>query len=115
MPRGRARRAVQTDSETEIHVPGMNLTRDEARERASHLTVSSYDVSLDLTAGEETFGSRTVVHFSSSRPGTDTFLDLVAPVVSRVVLNGQELDVATAADGTRVRLPSLAADNEVFM
>jgi aminopeptidase N len=99
----------------EIHVPGMNLTRDEARERAAHLTVSSYDVSLDLTAGDETFGSRTVVRFSSTQPGGDTFLDLVAPVVHRVVLNGIELDVATVADGARVLLPSLAAENEVVV
>ncbi|WP_461024303.1 aminopeptidase N [Thalassiella azotivora] len=93
----------------------MNLTREEARERASHLAVSSYDVQLDLTAGDETFGSRTVVRFSSSRPGSSTFVDLVAPAVHRVVLNGTELDVAQVVDGARIALTDLAADNELLV
>ncbi len=94
-------------------MPGMNLTREEARERASHLTVASYDVHLDFTTGDETFVSRTRVRFDSSRPGSGTFIDLVAPRVRRVVLNGVALDPAEVADGIRVRLPALAADNEL--
>ena len=41
-----------------------NLTRDEARERARLLTVQSYQVDLDLTGGETTFGSVTTVRFT---------------------------------------------------
>jgi aminopeptidase N len=96
-------------------MPGTNLTRAEARERAAHISVSSYDVSLDLTAGDETFTSTTVVHFDSSRPGSGTFIDLVAPRVRRVVLNGTNLDPATVAGDGRVQLPGLAARNELLV
>ncbi|HEX5510710.1 MAG TPA: aminopeptidase N [Actinomycetales bacterium] len=93
----------------------MNLTRDEARERAAHLSVSSYEIDLDLTVGEETFGSTTTVRFSSNRPGSNTFIDLVAPSVRRVLLNGTELDPAEVADGTRVQLPSVQEENELVV
>jgi aminopeptidase N len=91
----------------------MNLTRDEARERARRLTVASYDVTLDLTVDQPTFRSTTLVRFSCTEPGSATFIDLVAPRVLEVVLNGEHLDVDTVADGTRVQLPALAADNEL--
>ncbi|MEO7744755.1 MAG: aminopeptidase N, partial [Actinomycetota bacterium] len=92
-------------------MPGMNLTREEARERASHLTVTSYDVQLDLTSSEQTFRSETVVSFSSSTPGASTFIDLVARTVHSVELNGRALDPAVVADGIRIQLDDLAADN----
>jgi aminopeptidase N len=91
----------------------MNLTRDEARERARRLTVASYDVTLDLTVDQPTFRSTTLVRFSCTEPDSATFIDLVAPRVLEVVLNGEHLDVDTVADGTRVQLPALAADNEL--
>ena len=59
-------------------MPGENLTRDEARTRAGLLSVDSYEVTLDLTTGDETFGSDTVVRFSAE-PGAETFIDLIAP------------------------------------
>ncbi len=96
-------------------MPGMNLTREEARKRAAHLSVSSYDVNLDFTAGEETFSSITIVRFGSSQPRGGTFIDLVAPQVRRVVLNGKALEVAEVADGVRVQLPGLAAENELLI
>ena len=46
----------------------MNLTRDEAAERAAHLAVQSYDVTLDVTTGPEVFRSTTVLRFTSDRP-----------------------------------------------
>ncbi|PWV57573.1 aminopeptidase N [Nocardiopsis sp. L17-MgMaSL7] len=90
-----------------------NLTRDEAKERARILGVDSYAVELDLTTGDETFRSTTVVRFSSSEPGARTFVDLAAPRVSSAVLNGRELDVAELFDGERLTLPDLAAENEL--
>ena len=39
-------------------MPGKNLTRDEARERAELLSVATYDVALDLTTGPSTFRTR---------------------------------------------------------
>jgi aminopeptidase N len=91
----------------------MNLTRDEARERARILRVASYDVTLDLGVDQSTFGSTSVVRFSCSEPGAATFIDLVAPSVREVELNGEALDVEQVADGTRVQLPALAAENEL--
>ncbi|MGH3341848.1 MAG: aminopeptidase N [Carbonactinosporaceae bacterium] len=94
-------------------MPGMNLTREEARERARLLTVDSYEVALDLTASETTFPSTTVIRFSCSEPGTATFVDLAAHQVHEITLNGKAVDPATAYDGARVTLESLAADNEL--
>ncbi|WP_434582174.1 aminopeptidase N [Carbonactinospora thermoautotrophica] len=94
-------------------MPGMNLTRDEARERARLLAVDSYDIQLDLTTSEETFASTTVVRFGCREPGASTFIDLVAPAVREITLNGRAPDPATVFDGTRIRLAELAADNEL--
>jgi aminopeptidase N len=92
-------------------VPGMNLTHEEARERAAMIAVTSYDVSLDVTTGPETFAARTVVRFTCSSPGSSTFIDLVARTVHSATLNGRQLDPAEVFDGVRLELPELAEDN----
>jgi aminopeptidase N len=92
-------------------VPGENLTRDEARERARVLDVDTYTVDLDLTTGDETFISDTTIRFSAEE-GADTFVDLIAPRVRSITLNGTEVDIATFAD-SRIELHELAADNEL--
>jgi aminopeptidase N len=95
-----------------------NLTRDEARERARHLTVSSYDVQLDLTdgsgetPGETTFRSRTVIRFTSSDPSSDTYVDLTALSLTSATLNGVAVQ---DFDGNRLQLTGLAADNELVV
>jgi aminopeptidase N len=91
-----------------------NLTRNEARERARLLTVQSYQVDLDLTAGETTFASATTVRFTCSNPGSDTFIDLTAPEVTEIVLNGTAVD-AGAFDGNRITLTGLAESNELLV
>jgi aminopeptidase N len=93
----------------------MNVTRDEAQARARLLDVTSYDVELDLTVGETTFGSATTARFRCSEPGASTFVDLVAHEVTSIVLNGRELDPAAVYDGARIRLDDLAADNELVV
>ncbi|GII55601.1 aminopeptidase [Planotetraspora thailandica] len=91
-----------------------NLTRDEARERARLLTVQSYGVELDLTEGEDRFESITTVHFTSTRPGADTFIDLHGAHVRKIVLNGADLDPASYdAEKGRIPLPGLAEHNEL--
>jgi aminopeptidase N len=96
-------------------VPGTNLTRDEAARRASILRIERYDVDLDLTAGTtgdaDTFRTTTVVAFACTEPDVSTFIELVSTRVHTVELNGVALDPATVADGTRIALASLAADN----
>jgi aminopeptidase N len=91
----------------------MNLTRDEARERARILSVEDYVVDLDLTTGEKTFASTTVVRFSCGEPGASSFADLVAPAVHEITLNGRSLDPGTAFDGCRIALDDLRAENEL--
>ncbi|GAA1340436.1 aminopeptidase N [Arthrobacter roseus] len=95
-------------------MPGMNLTRTEAQERANLLNVESYDVFLDLTRGDTIFGSTTVVRFSAST-GASTFIDAVTSAVHRVTLNGVELDPADVSDGVRIRLDNLASSNELVV
>lgn len=93
-------------------MPGMNLTRAEASERAELIAVESYDVSLDLTRGGQIFGSTTTVKFSAT-PGSSTFIDAVTRSVHSVTLNGKSLDPATVADGVRIQLPGLEEHNEL--
>ena len=90
-----------------------NLTRTEARERAGLINVATYEVSLDLTGGETTFRSRTLTRFTCSRPGASTFVELSAPTVISITLNGNPLDAATVFDGDRIALSGLAESNEL--
>jgi len=87
-----------------------NLTREEARDRASLITVASYQVGLDLTGADTQFSSVTEVRFSCSQPGAGTFLELTAPAVTKLTLNGEPVDLG-AFDGDRISLTGLAADN----
>jgi aminopeptidase N len=93
-------------------VPAQNLTRVEARARAAVVHVDSYAVTLDLTTGPDVFSSTTVVRFSAT-PGTGTSIDLIAPRVHEVELNGRSLDVAEVFAESRITLADLAADNEL--
>ena len=91
-------------------MPGENLTKAEAQERKALVDVQSYAVTLDLTTGNETFASSTVVTFSA-RPGASTFIDAITNTVHSVALNGVSLDPAVVSDGVRIRLDNLAAEN----
>ncbi|KGM13722.1 aminopeptidase N [Cellulomonas bogoriensis] len=93
-------------------MPAENLTRDEARERASVVDVRAYDVVLDLTTGPTTFRSTTTIRFGAEA-GATTFVDLIAPTVHEVVLNGVALDPAAVHADSRITLEGLAADNEL--
>ncbi|WP_322748370.1 MULTISPECIES: aminopeptidase N [unclassified Frankia] len=90
-----------------------NLTRDEARERARLLNVSSYEVNLDLTVGDVTFAARTTVRFTCAEPGASTFIELIAPTVRSVTLNGRSLDPAEVYEASRIALSDLAEVNEL--
>src|SRR6478672_11770531 len=104
-------------------VPGENLSRDEARERAALLSVDGYDVSLDLRSavgddageGPRTFRSVTTIRFRCAEPGAASFVDLIAPSVTAVSLNGKDLDPGAVFDGSRVQLEDLAAENELIV
>ncbi|MEU5698868.1 aminopeptidase N, partial [Streptomyces aurantiacus] len=103
-------------------MPGENLSRDEARERAALLSVEEYEVSLDLRsavggtdAEPRTFRSVTTIRFRSAEPGATSFADLIAPSVTAVSLNGRDLDPGAVFDGSRVLLEDLAEDNELVV
>ncbi|MFJ2471429.1 aminopeptidase N [Streptomyces sp. NPDC087659] len=90
-------------------MPGTNLTREEAQARARLLTVDSYEIDLDLTGAQEggTYRSVTTVRFDSAEHGAETFIDLVAPAVHEVVLNGRPQDVAAVFRDSRIALRHL--------
>ncbi|MFE0457734.1 aminopeptidase N [Kitasatospora sp. NPDC058965] len=96
-------------------MPGKNLSRDEAQQRAGLLSVDGYEIHLDVTSAPDatasTFVSTTTVRFRCAEPGAASFADLLAPRVREVTLNGRALDPAAAYDGARVALADLAAEN----
>ncbi|MBZ6134106.1 aminopeptidase N [Streptomyces olivaceus] len=112
-------------------MPGENLSRDEARERAALLSVDGYEVSLDVRSalgeapgeaqgeaqggGPRTFRSVTTIRFRCNEPGASSFADLIAPSVTAVCLNGRDLDPSEVFDGSRIALEDLAADNELVV
>jgi aminopeptidase N len=89
-----------------------SLTVDGARTRAAALSVQSYDVDLDLTQGERTFGSTTTIRFTAS--STTTWLDVKPDELISVTLNGAPVDVAGLNDG-RLELAGLQSDNELVV
>lgn len=92
-------------------MPGTNLTRDEAQQRAQLLSVDGYEIDLDLSGAQEggTYRSTTTVRFDVARAGADSFIDLVAPAVHKVALNGELLDPASVFEDSRIVLPGLRA------
>lgn len=102
-------------------MPGTNLTRDEAQERARLLTVDAYEIDLDLSGAQEggtpgddgkgggTYRSVTTVRFDVAEAGADSFIDLVAPAVHEVVLNGEALDPGAVFQDSRISLAGLPA------
>ncbi|WP_225821356.1 aminopeptidase N [Streptomyces naphthomycinicus] len=97
-------------------MPGTNLTREEAQQRAELLTVDSYEIDLDLSGAQEggTYRSVTTVRFDVARPDAASFIDLVAPAVHEVVLNGDPLDPAEVFHDSRIALPALPAGRNVL-
>ncbi|MFC6153546.1 aminopeptidase N [Nocardioides yefusunii] len=96
-------------------MPGTNLTRDEAAARAALLDVTSYAIELDLTTGEEKFGSTTTITFTAATPGASTFADLVDADVHTITLNGRTLDPATVYADSRIQLDDLASENTLVV
>ena len=92
-----------------------NLTRAEAQERASLIESHAFDVRLDLTTGAETFATTTTATFGCRAPGSSTWIDLIAPSVTSVVLNGASLDIDECFEGARIALPNLLAENTLVV
>jgi len=102
-----------TDS---LSVAIANLTRTDAARRAELLDVGDYDVTLDLTdgggkPGDVTFRSRTVVKFTCSQPGADSFIDVIADSFAELTLNGKSVDASAYRPSTGLPLTGLQAEN----
>ncbi|WP_157005985.1 aminopeptidase N [Agromyces laixinhei] len=93
-------------------MPAADLTRLEAEERARVVRGPRYEIRLDLTGAAETFRSETRVVFDAEA-GASTFIEACTTDVHEITLNGSPLDPAAVSDGTRIRLPGLAAANEL--
>ena len=91
-------------------MPGENLTRVEARERADIIAVDSYNVDLDLMRGDTVFGTTTTVAFTAT-PGSSTFIDAITDKVHSLVLNGVDLEPLAYSDGIRIALDNLQEAN----
>ncbi|MER8017438.1 aminopeptidase N [Streptomyces griseoluteus] len=97
-------------------MPGTNLTREEAQQRADLLSVDSYEIDLDLSGAQEggTFRSVTTVRFDVAESGAESFIDLVAPAVREVTLNGDALDPAEVFKESRIALPGLLQGRNIL-
>ncbi|MBO0517878.1 aminopeptidase N, partial [Streptomyces beijiangensis] len=73
------------------------LTRDEAQTRARLLDVQRYTIELDLTQGDDTFDSRTLIAFTAREAG-DTFVEIKPAALRSVTLDGQPLDPESLTD-----------------
>lgn len=95
-------------------MPGYDLTRAEAQERAGIVSNVQYRVHIDLTKGASTFPSVTDIEFDAT-DGASTFVDLIAHSVTAVTLNGRTLDPAQVYGDCRVQLDGLQAHNTVHI
>ncbi|MFE2041270.1 aminopeptidase N [Streptomyces sp. NPDC059477] len=109
-------------------MPGTNLTREEAQQRAKLLTVGSYEIELDLSGAQDggsagsgesgsgggTYRSVTTVRFDVAEAGAESFIDLVAPAVHEVTLNGDALDADEVFKDSRIALAGLHAGPNVL-
>ena len=96
------------------HLGPEALTREEAKVRAAIISDPEYTVALDLTQGEKTFTSDTTVTFRCAEPGASTFVDLTAPSVSSIELNGQPVSL-DAHNGHRIQLDNLQHENTLHV
>ncbi|WP_277437713.1 aminopeptidase N [Streptomyces sp. SPB162] len=88
------------------------LTRAEAETRARLIDVDHYAIHLDLTCGDATFRSTSVIRFTAREDGAATFIELRPAALHSAELNGRPLDPGTLDDG-RLPLPGLRTDNEL--
>jgi len=91
-----------------------NLTRAEAQDRATKISSVTYEVSLDLTTGDTSFTSDTVIRFTAPLVGLATFIDLDAADVREITFNGRSFPTTAWDPGrSRVAVRGLLANNEL--
>ncbi len=90
-----------------------SLSLDESRRRAELITVTSYDVRLDLSGDDKTFTSTSTIRFTVHGTG-DTFVDVKPKHLVGAHLNGGPLDVQQLHDG-RLPLAGVSGENELVV
>lgn len=85
------------------------------RVRSAIIDVVSYDLSLDLTVGAETFWSRTELTFCCRREGACALADLRPVRLRRVVLNGADVTGDHLHRDGRLELKNLARENTLVV
>ncbi|MDR0594034.1 MAG: aminopeptidase N, partial [Bifidobacteriaceae bacterium] len=93
----------------------MNLTRTEATARAQLIADPKYQIELDLTGDGPRFASRTTVEFGCRQAGAASFIDLIAPEVQTIELNGRPLDPAEVFSDDRIQLVDLQEHNQLVV
>ncbi|MGZ0148429.1 aminopeptidase N [Kribbella sp. WER1] len=88
------------------------LTVDEARQRATDLSLRSYQVAFDLTDPGDTFVTTSRIRFGAT--GSTSWVDVKPERPLAVELNGRTLDPA-ALDGGRFPLTDLQPENELVV
>ena len=92
---------------------GTNITRLEASERSAVVQAQTYKIELDLSTRDDTFSSKTTVHFTA-REDNSTWIDFIAPKVQSIELNGESLDTGIH-DGFRIPLHNLKTHNVLIV
>lgn len=95
-------------------MPGNNLSRAEAFERSSILKVDNYNVTIDVTKGEDTFYAKSVIKFKCSNPGASTFIDAVGKKLISASLNGVSIPDQKFS-GQSLQLDDLKSENELVI
>ena len=90
----------------------LNITRNEAIQRAGLVSDPVYRVSLELDGLGDTFSCFASIDFNSIE-NSSTWIDLVSPTVESIWLNGEELDVKNVFDGSRIQLKNLKKENQL--
>ena len=92
----------------------LNISQAEARQRAQLIQKVSYQVKVQLDPTLDTFVCESFIKFSATE-NTPTWIDLIAPKVNSIVLNGKALSVDDAFNGARIVLPNLNSENELII
>lgn len=89
-----------------------NFTQAEAKARATLVRNVHYQIELDLVDHNATeFNSRATITFAA-KDGGSTWVDLIAPKVNRIELNGEVISNSTF-NGFRIELENLKPENQL--
>ncbi|MGH9052607.1 MAG: aminopeptidase N [Acidimicrobiia bacterium] len=90
------------------------LARQEAEERAARISSITYDLSLDLVAGDKTYRGEVAIEFSAEGGG-DSFLEFTGGAIERFEVNGARMEPECRDHRVILRGAWLEADNLVRM